>query len=97
VPAAKTLSVTQLLRRIKNVIEIDVGEVWVEGEVSNLKKQGSGHWYFTLKDDNAQIQCAMFGARKRRTEPRSRFSLRQRFTNNAEVCKSSFCVQKLPA
>lgn len=65
VPAAKTLSVTQLLRRIKNVIEIDVGEVWVEGEVSNLKKQGSGHWYFTLKDDNAQIQCAMFGARKR--------------------------------
>ncbi len=61
----KTLSVTQLLRRIKNVIEIDVGEVWVEGEVSNLKKQGSGHWYFTLKDDNAQIQCAMFGARKR--------------------------------
>lgn len=64
-PAAKTLSVTQLLRRIKNVIEIDVGEVWVEGEVSNLKKQGSGHWYFTLKDDNAQIQCAMFGARKR--------------------------------
>ncbi len=63
--SAKTLSVTQLLRRIKNVIEIDVGEVWVEGEVSNLKKQGSGHWYFTLKDDNAQIQCAMFGARKR--------------------------------
>jgi exodeoxyribonuclease VII large subunit len=65
VPTAKILSVTQLLRRIKNVIEIDVGEVWVEGEVSNLKKQGSGHWYFTLKDDNAQIQCAMFGARKR--------------------------------
>jgi exodeoxyribonuclease VII large subunit len=61
----KTISVTQLLRRIKNVIEIEVGEVWVEGEVSNLKKQASGHWYFTLKDDNAQIQCAMFGARKR--------------------------------
>lgn len=61
----KTLSVTQLLRRIKNVVEIEVGEVWVEGEISNLKKQASGHWYFTLKDDNAQIQCAMFGARKR--------------------------------
>ena len=63
--SAKTLSVTQLLRRIKNVVEIEVGEVWVEGEVSNLKKQASGHWYFTLKDDGAQIQCAMFGARKR--------------------------------
>jgi exodeoxyribonuclease VII large subunit len=33
--------------------------------VSNLKKQGSGHWYFSLKDEGAQIQCAMFGARKR--------------------------------
>lgn len=65
VPDNKTLSVTQLLRRIKNVVEIEVGEVWVEGEVSNLKKQASGHWYFTLKDEGAQIQCAMFGARKR--------------------------------
>lgn len=65
-PAApKALSVTQLCRRIKNVIEIEVGELWIEGEVSNLKKQASGHWYFSLKDEGAQIQCAMFGARKR--------------------------------
>lgn len=65
-PAApKALSVTQLCRRIKNVVEIEVGELWIEGEVSNLKKQASGHWYFSLKDDGAQIQCAMFGARKR--------------------------------
>ena len=56
---------TQLCRRIKNVVEIEVGELWIEGEVSNLKKQASGHWYFSLKDDGAQIQCAMFGARKR--------------------------------
>lgn len=61
----KALSVTQLLRRMKNLLESQVGEVWVEGEVSNLKKQGSGHWYFSLKDQGAQIQCAMFGARKR--------------------------------
>jgi len=61
----KALSVTQLLRRIKNVIEVQVGELWIEGEVSNLKKQASGHWYFSLKDEGAQIQCAMFGARKR--------------------------------
>ena len=63
--ADKALSVTQLLRRMKNLLEVQVGEVWVEGEVSNLKKQGSGHWYFSLKDAGAQIQCAMFGARKR--------------------------------
>jgi len=61
----KALSVTQLVRRIKNVVEVSVGEVWIEGEVSNLKKQASGHWYFSLKDAGAQIQCAMFGARKR--------------------------------
>ena len=61
----KALSVTQLMRRMKNLLEGQVGEVWVEGEVSNLKKQGSGHWYFSLKDAGAQIQCAMFGAGKR--------------------------------
>ena len=56
---------TQLLRKMKNLLEIQIGEIWVEGEVSNLRKQGSGHWYFSLKDDGAQISCAMFGARKR--------------------------------
>lgn len=64
-PVPKALSVTQLMRRMRNVLEVEVGEVWVEGEVSNLKKQASGHWYFSLKDDGAQVQCAMFGARKR--------------------------------
>jgi exodeoxyribonuclease VII large subunit len=61
----KALSVTQLLRRMKNLLEVQLGSGWVEGEVSNLKKQGSGHWYFSLKDAGAQIQCAMFGARSR--------------------------------
>jgi exodeoxyribonuclease VII large subunit len=64
-PAPKALSVTQLVRRMKNLLEIELGELWVEGEVSNLKKQASGHWYFSLKDEGAQIQCAIFGARKR--------------------------------
>lgn len=50
---------------MKNLLEVQIGETWVEGEVSNLRKQGSGHWYFSLKDDGAQISCAMFGARKR--------------------------------
>ena len=50
---------------MKNLLEVQIGELWVEGEVSNLRKQGSGHWYFSLKDEGAQISCAMFGARKR--------------------------------
>ena len=64
-PEEKALSVTQLLRRMKNLLEVRIGETWVEGEVSNLRKQASGHWYFSLKDEGAQISCAMFGARKR--------------------------------
>ncbi|MBK1884342.1 exodeoxyribonuclease VII large subunit [Luteolibacter pohnpeiensis] len=62
---AKAVSVTQLLRRMRNLLEVQIGELWIEGEVSNLKKQGSGHWYFSLKDEGAQIQCAMFSARRR--------------------------------
>ena len=62
---ARTLTVTQLVRRLRNLLEIEVGEVWVEGEVSNLRKQASGHWYFSLKDEHAQVACAMFGAMRR--------------------------------
>ena len=61
----KALSVTQVVRKMKRAIESEVGRLWIEGEVSNLKKQGSGHWYFSLKDEGSQLQCAMFGARNR--------------------------------
>jgi exodeoxyribonuclease VII large subunit len=63
--ADAALSVTQLLRRMKLILEGEIGVLWVEGEVSNLKKQGSGHWYFSLKDEGAQIQCVMFSAARR--------------------------------
>jgi exodeoxyribonuclease VII large subunit len=59
------LTVSKLVRRMKNVLEIEVGEIWVEGEVSNFRMQASGHAYFSLKDDRAQISCAMFGAKRR--------------------------------
>jgi exodeoxyribonuclease VII large subunit len=63
--AQAAMSVTQLVRRMKNLLEIQLGHVWVEGEVSNLRRQASGHWYFSLKDEGAQISCVMFGAKKR--------------------------------
>ena len=53
-------TVTQLTRRIKNLLEDGVGTVWVEGEVSNHRKQASGHHYFTLKDASAQLACVLF-------------------------------------
>lgn len=59
------MPVGKLVRRMKNVLEIEIGEVWVEGEVSNLRRQASGHYYFSLKDDQAQLGCAMFGAKRR--------------------------------
>ena len=59
------MSVSQLARRARVLIEEHLGEVSVEGELSNFRRPGSGHWYFTLKDQGAQIRCAMFAGRNR--------------------------------
>jgi exodeoxyribonuclease VII large subunit len=57
---ATILTVSELTRVVREILEGRIGEVWVEGEISNLRKQSSGHYYFTLKDDRAQIACVMF-------------------------------------
>lgn len=62
-PAPQTLTVSQLVDRIKNAVRISVGHQWVEGEISNLRIQSSGHAYFTLKDAAAQIACVLFKQR----------------------------------
>ena len=59
------LSVSALAREARLLIEDHFHLVWVEGELSNLRRPGSGHWYFTLKDDTAQLRCAMFASRNR--------------------------------
>jgi exodeoxyribonuclease VII large subunit len=56
----KALTVSEITTRIKDVIETTFGSVWVVGEVSNAKVHTSGHVYFTLKDESAQIRCVMF-------------------------------------
>ena len=58
-------SVSQLNRRARQLLETHLSRLWVEGEVSNLARPSSGHWYFTLKDEGAQIRCAMFRNRNR--------------------------------
>ncbi len=58
--ADSVLSVSQLTRQIRSVLEGGIGQVWVEGEISNHRAQTSGHHYFTLKDAGAQISCVMF-------------------------------------
>lgn len=54
------LTVTQLNRAAKDLLETYLPLLWVEGEVSNLATPSSGHWYFTLKDATGQVRCAMF-------------------------------------
>ncbi len=54
------LTVTELARQLKGVLEGAFASVWVEGEISNYTAHGSGHWYFTLKDDGASLSSAMF-------------------------------------
>lgn len=54
------LTVSQLTRQIRSTLEEGFGEVWVEGEISNHRLQSSGHQYFTLKDEGAQLSCVLF-------------------------------------
>lgn len=53
-------SVSELTRAVRGLLEGQLGTVWVEGEVSNYRKQQSGHQYFTLKDSSAQLSCVLF-------------------------------------
>jgi len=59
-PPRDVISVTSLNRMARSLLENHFGNVTVEGEISNLSTPGSGHWYFTLKDEGSQIRCAMF-------------------------------------
>ncbi|MBX2857301.1 MAG: exodeoxyribonuclease VII large subunit [Cellvibrionaceae bacterium] len=56
----KVISVSELNKRVKGLLEIHLPLIWVEGEISNLSCPRSGHWYFTLKDERAQVRSAMF-------------------------------------
>jgi exodeoxyribonuclease VII large subunit len=56
----RAFTVSQLTDRIQGVLETDLFDVWVEGEVSNLKVAPSGHWYFSLKDDHAQVRAVVW-------------------------------------
>lgn len=62
-PAAaetRALSVTEVTKAVRGALESQIGNIWVEGEVSNCRKQASGHQYFTLKDERSQLACVWF-------------------------------------
>ncbi len=64
-PDAAPLSVSELNRHARQCLEGRFGEVWVEGELSGVSRPSSGHVYFTLKDDSAQLRGALFRQRAR--------------------------------
>ncbi|MEO7742818.1 MAG: exodeoxyribonuclease VII large subunit [Usitatibacter sp.] len=60
---APVVSVSELNKRVRALLENQFEMLWVAGELSNVKLAASGHWYFCLKDSSAQIECAMFRMR----------------------------------
>lgn len=56
-------SVSEFNRTVRGLLENQFPLLWIEGEISNLSKPASGHYYFTLKDEAAQVRCAMFKGR----------------------------------
>jgi len=61
--ARPVLTVTELLRSVRDTLERRFPLLWVRGELSNLSRAPSGHYYFTLKDRGAQVDCVMFRSR----------------------------------
>ena len=56
-------TVSRLNREARGILETGLPSLWITGELSNLSRPASGHWYFTLKDEDAQVRCAMFRQR----------------------------------
>ena len=56
----RPLTVTELTESVRKAIEARFASVWVEGEISNFKAHSSGHWYFTIKDEGAQLRAKCF-------------------------------------
>lgn len=58
-------TVSELNSEVRALLEENFGQIWIEGEISNFVAASSGHWYFSLKDENAQVRCAMFRGSQR--------------------------------
>ena len=56
----KIFSITEINKLVKDLLQDNFPSIWVKGEISNFIEASSGHWYFSLKDDGAQVRCTMF-------------------------------------
>ena len=62
-PGRDIYTVSRLNREARGLLEAGLPSLWITGELSNLSRPASGHWYFSLKDEGAQVRCAMFRQR----------------------------------
>ena len=62
----RPMTVSQLTSAVRTSLESRFASVWVEGEISNFKAHSSGHWYFTIKDPNAQLKAKCFRSSNQR-------------------------------
>ncbi|MCU5773972.1 exodeoxyribonuclease VII large subunit [Erwiniaceae bacterium BAC15a-03b] len=65
-PTANIFTVSRLNTTVRKLLEMEMGQIWLSAEISNFSQPSSGHWYFTLKDETAQVRCAMFRNSNRR-------------------------------
>lgn len=65
-PNTNIFTVSRLNTTVRKLLEMEMGQIWLSAEISNFSQPSSGHWYFTLKDDGAQVRCAMFRNSNRR-------------------------------
>ncbi len=85
IPERKIWTVTQLNARIRELLTAAFSSIWVEGEVSNFKEAQSGHLYFTLKDDSAQVRCVCFRNSAMRLKFRPEDGLKARVRGSISV------------
>lgn len=65
-PSKNVFTVAKLNRLARSILEAEIGTIWLSAEISNFVAASSGHWYFTLKDNRAQVRAAMFKGANRR-------------------------------
>ena len=85
----RIFSVSELNLNARRALETGLGEVWVSGELSRVTLHSSGHWYFTLKDSNASVSCAMFS--KQNVEVNQQ--LIKQVTTQNQLCVKDYLIK----
>ncbi len=87
------LSVTELVARLRRAVEVEVGEQRVQGEIGSCKMAGSGHIYFTLKDEASQLQCVLYRYQANSCRVRLREGLQVELSGRATVWEGRGSLQ----